>query len=214
MVSSLEKFNYISRKATASETLYTLGLTFLEKANIVSEQLDIRELAREEMVNLRNRTGLTVQLAIKEGSDAVYIEQIESLREIRIFPSVGKRVPLYVAACPRILLTYLPLDEQDELVNDFHYVSFTSKTKTTPSEVREAIEQIKCNGYEISEGELYEGTIAVAAPIKDRTGLTIASLSITGLKSDFAGENQKSNIEKLISSAMKICAQLGYESKA
>ncbi|WP_261133948.1 IclR family transcriptional regulator [Bacillus sp. Marseille-Q3570] len=210
MISSLEKFGYIKAKVTNSETRYSLGLAFLEKANLVSNQLDIRELAKDEIVKLRNKTNMTVQLAIRHGNEAIYIEQAESFRELRIFPGIGKRVPLYAAACPRILLAFLDVQEREQILDSFHYVPFTSNTLINPTHLRESIERIRERGYEISEGEIYEGTIAIAAPIMDRRGEVIASLSITGMKTDFEKEIFDSTINEVIQSAKNISYQLGY----
>lgn len=59
------------------------------------------------MLQLRQKTGLSVQLAVKSGLDAIYIEQFESMKAVRVYPQVGRKVPLYAAACPRVLLSGL-----------------------------------------------------------------------------------------------------------
>jgi IclR family KDG regulon transcriptional repressor len=207
MICSLENFGYLKRGVIAKTVQFSLGYAYLEKAQLVSNQLNIKELAKDEMVNLRNETGLTVQLAIREGENAIYIEQFESLNPIRLYPQIGRKAPLYSAACPRTLLAYLPDDEQEELLKRFKYHRFTKNTITDPEEVKRRCNMIRKNGYELSEGELHESTIAIATPIFGLSNNAIASLSLVGLEGDFEGK-KSSLIRSLLQKASIISNKL------
>ncbi|WP_126428590.1 IclR family transcriptional regulator [Brevibacillus marinus] len=208
MICSLEKFGYIKRKPTAGELQFSLGWAFLEKAQLVNEQIDIKEMAKEEMLQLRNQTGLSIQLAVRDGLDAVYIEQFESLKPFRLYPEIGRRAPLYSAACPRVLLAFLPDREREDLLQKFTYNSFTSHTLTSPERIRAELVKIRENGYAISKGELHEGTIAIAAPIFNFSQRVVASLSIIGLESDFTDMKMDELIGLLKSKADAISQKL------
>lgn len=136
LINSLESYGYLKRNNKYKETKFSLGWTFLNKGNLVSTQLNIREVANDDMIELRNDTGLTVQLAIKDGDQAVYIEQFESLKPIQLYPQIGKRAPLYAAACPRVLLAYLPEKERDHILNSSHFDSYTSNTLTDTKQIK------------------------------------------------------------------------------
>jgi IclR family KDG regulon transcriptional repressor len=213
MICSLEKFGYLRRKLTPGGIQFALGWTFLEKANQVTEQLDIRETAKVEMMGLRDETGLSVQLAIRDGMDAVYIEQFESLKPIRLYPQIGRRAPLYSAACPRVLLAFLPQKEQEKLLESFSYNSYTPNTITTPDQIKQELHQIREKGFAISKGELYEGTFAIAVPIYDYNNSVVAALSLIGLEQDFPEKDLEETIQLLQEKAKIISNKLkGIES--
>lgn len=189
MLASLEEFGYIQKKLNAGKIYYSLGYAFLAKGHIVSNHLDIRDLARNEMRELRDSTDLTVQLAIQDGIYALYIEQFESLSPIRVYPSIGRRVPLYSAACPRVLLAHLSEDEQNHLLSRFDYKEYTTKTLKDGDAVKKNLKEVKESGYSMSKGELLAGTVAIAVPLKNPlTDEVMAALSIIGLESHFTDD--------------------------
>jgi IclR family KDG regulon transcriptional repressor len=184
MICSLEKYGYIKRTHSEGQVQFQLGMTFLEKTQIVQSSFDIRDIAKSDMLKLRNETGLSVQLAVRDGSEAVYIQQFESLYGIRIFPQVGRRAPLYVAACPRVILAFLPEQESDSILDSYTFTAYTPNTKINVSLIKEELTQIRKKGYAVSKGELHEGTLAVAVPIYDVNQTVIASLSIIGMENE------------------------------
>src|SRR5690606_27245114 len=114
-----------------------------------------------------NETGLSVQLAIRDGNEAIYIEHFEALSAFRVFPQVGRRVPLYAAACPRVLLAFVQIEEQKAILDSYTYTMFTPHTKIDHELIFSELKDIKEKGYAVSRGELHEGTAAIAVPIFD-----------------------------------------------
>ncbi|MBT2644693.1 IclR family transcriptional regulator [Bacillus sp. ISL-41] len=209
IVCSLEKFGYLKRFNERGEVKFRLGMTFIEKGELVNNQIDLREIAKSEMIRLRSKIGLSVQLAIRDGYEAIYIEQYESLNPIRVFPQVGRRVPLYAAACPRILLAYLPEDELDYILENFTYEAYTKSTITNIEQIKQEIDKIRSKGYSTSKGELYEGTVAIAVPIYSVNNKVIAALSIIGVVNDITNEKQlKEYVNELKKSAASIKQKL------
>ncbi|UTR12109.1 IclR family transcriptional regulator [Evansella sp. LMS18] len=186
ILTSLEEYRYIKKNLVSNKTWYTLGYTFLEKGQMVHRHSDIREHAKEEMTALRNEVNLNVQLAIQEGLDALYIEQIPSWRPVRLYPAIGRRAPLYAAACPRILLAYLDEKEQTEVLNRLTLKKFTPFTPVERQGIEKSLREIRKNGYSLSYGELFEGTLAFAVPVfYPNTSKILASLSIVGLENNY-----------------------------
>ena len=204
IISSLEKFGYIKRVSQDGQLKFQLGMAFLEKSQIVYSHFDIRELAKQEMLLLRNESGLSVQLAIRDGNEAVYIEQFESLTTFRVFPQVGRRVPLYAGACPKTLLAFIPEEEQKAILDSYTYTSFTPNTKIDSCMISTELKKIKEYGYAISKGELHKGTIAISVPIFDINKRVIAALSVIGDDRKVDSQKQQYLIASLKESANKI----------
>lgn len=209
MLTSLEDFGYVRSAKLSNKTWYSLGYAFLEKGLMLHRNLDIREYARESMIALRNELNLNVQLAIQEGIDALYIEQIQSWRPIRLYPAIGRRAPLYAAACPRVLLAFLDQSEQNRILERSDFKMFTPNTPKSIEEVKQLLEKIKENYYSYSYGELFEGTISIAVPVFYPSTPThiIASLSIVGLESDFEKDHHIF-ISKLQTAATEISERI------
>lgn len=203
MISSLEKFGYLKRINEDGQMKFQLGMAFLEKSYIVNSHFDIRELAKQEMLSLRNETGLSVQLAIRDGNEAIYIEQFEALTAFRVFPQVGRRVPLYAAACPRVLLAYIRSEEQKAILDSYTYMAFTPHTKINYELIFSDLNSIREKGFAVSKGELHEGTAAIAVPIFDINHNVIAALSVIGLDREF-DKRLGEHIAKLQERAEKI----------
>ncbi|MFD1173418.1 IclR family transcriptional regulator [Oceanobacillus picturae] len=204
MLATLEEYRYIKRTKTAHKTWYELGYAFFEKGAMVQRQFNIREYARSRMMELRNEWNLNIQLAVRDGIEALYVEQIQSWRPIRLYPAVGRRAPLYAASCPRILLAYMEKSEREALLNEVKWKKFTHSTPVKSREIDKTIEQILETGYSISRGELIEGTTGIAVPIFNPVqNEVLAALSVVGLDADFEKEEHY-YIEKLKEAALEI----------
>ena len=62
--------------------------------------LDLHEAALPVMATLRHSTGETVQLAVLDGLESVYIDRLESPHTVRIFARVGTRLPATTTVAP------------------------------------------------------------------------------------------------------------------
>lgn len=208
MLTSLTDYGYIRKTNISGKTWYSLGYAFLEKGQLVKRHFHIRDIAKDEMITLRNEMNMNVQLAVKDGTDAIYIEQYESWRPFRLYPSIGRKAPLYAAACPRVLLAFTDDYEQEELIKMFNFQPFTKNTVQDRNVLIKELTKIKKQGYAISWGELYEGTLAIAVPIFSPSQYQIiASISIVGLEHDFDEENDF-YINKLKTAANNITSKI------
>ena len=208
LIKSLETYGYLRSNQRFKESQYSLGWVFLSKGNLVLSQLNIRDMAHDEMVDLRNKTGQTVQLAIRDRDEAVYIEQIESLKPIQLYPQVGRKAPLYAAACPRVLLASLTENEQDRVLSDIDFKTYTRIPKV--EKLKEELERVKVNGYAISYGELHEGTIAIASPILTKDNQAVAAISVAGLEKDFENGHLETCIDLVKTAAQRLTMKLKF----
>ena len=70
--------------------------------------------------------------------------------------------------------------------------------------------EIKNKGFAICDEELEEGIKAIAAPIKNIKGKTIASITITGLAKRMSSNNIERLIEVVTNLAKEVSKRLGY----
>ncbi|NYF26269.1 IclR family transcriptional regulator [Sporosarcina sp. JAI121] len=207
MLLSLEEMGFLEK---GPDLKYRLGLLFLTFGHLVSSRLDIRKIAYPIMENLHNDVKEAVNLIIKQGDEAVYIEKIDRNQKVRLYTAIGRRSPLYAGACSRIILSYLPETEIDAYMESVELKPFAMGTITDKDHLIETIGQAKKDGYTISNSELENHTSAIAAPIFDYKGDVIAGISIAGMEANYQDENIPTFAAKAIEAAKEISQCLGY----
>lgn len=207
MTGSLEEMGFLTKD---SEGKYSLGLLFLQFGQLVAERLDIRHVALPVMRELRDEVGEAVNLIVRDGNDAIYIEKVDTTQPVRVYTRIGRRAPIYAGACPRILLAYLPDGEREEYLRRVELKPIGSGTITDPARLRSVLDDSRKNGYSVSHSELEDHSSAVAAPIFDHAGKVVAGLSIAGPESRFREERLPVLIDRVKSAADKISRQLGW----
>jgi DNA-binding IclR family transcriptional regulator len=73
---------------------YTLGLRLIGLGHAATEALPGWLDARPELAWLRERTGESVQLFVRDGDERVCVESLEAPHELRTIVPVGARLPL------------------------------------------------------------------------------------------------------------------------
>lgn len=209
MLSSLEETGFVRR--TADHT-YELGFVFLQFGHAVAERLDIRKIALPIMQRLRQEIGEAVNLIVRDGNEAIYVEKVDTTEPVRVFTAIGRRAPLYGGACPRVLLAYMPETERETYFKNVKLEQIANNTITDLKKLREVIAQTREAGYTISHSELYNYTSAVGAPIFDHSGSIAAGLSIVGPENRYGEENLPFYIEKTVTAAQEISERLGWQS--
>lgn len=74
--------------------VFGLGLRLVRLAARVEQTDRLRLAARPAIVALRDRTSETSNLLIRDGAVAVYLDQVESLRTLRVSGWLGRTIPL------------------------------------------------------------------------------------------------------------------------
>lgn len=207
MLNSLEQSGFVRRTADGA---YELGYVFLQFGQAVADRLDIRKIALPVMQRLREEIGEAVNLIVRDGYEAIYVEKVDTTEPVRVFTAIGRRAPLYGGACPRILLAYMPDEEREAYIQHVKMERIANNTITDPEQLRLAIAQTRDNGYTVSHSELYNYTSAVGAPIYDHSGEVVAGLSIVGPENRYGDDRLPFYIDKTVAAAREISDQLGW----
>jgi DNA-binding IclR family transcriptional regulator len=190
--------------------LYSLGPALVELAWIVLRQQDLRSVCRPYMEQLRQSTKETVSLNIRMGDKRVCIEELQSDQEIKYSQTFGLTAPLYVGAPGKALLAFLPQAELERVLATLIFTPLTPDTITDDQAFRAELGKTAARGYAVSIGERSPWAAAVAAPIRDRSGQTIAALSVLGPSHRLTPKALKDFGTQVIEVANEISAALGY----
>lgn len=157
---------------------YRLGLRMYELGTLVGVHIDLHEAAAPCITELRNKTGETVQMAVLDGREVLYVERLESIHTLRIFTQAGYRIPANCSSNGKVLLAHLGEEELERLLDGWVLQARTDYSITDPDALRKELASVRRRGYaeNINEGEV--GVAAVAAPIRNSTGVVVAGVSV------------------------------------
>ena len=136
-------------------------------ANVSSERLIRHSDAALRM--LVHETGETAVVVRRIGLSCVCLHQIESDAALRVSLEPGEMSPLYAGALGRVLLAFAPPEVLDEVLAQ----DLVRITDATPTEVdlRDGLSAAVMTGLVVSESELIEGSVALAAPLFREDGI-------------------------------------------
>ncbi|GAA3813161.1 IclR family transcriptional regulator [Sphaerisporangium flaviroseum] len=165
------------RPAGAETTRWVLTTKPLGLAMRVDADTGVREAALPVMAELRDRTGESVHLAIREGREIVIIERMEATRPVRIHWPAGTRSACHATANGKAILAYLgPLELAEALGSPLP--GYTEATITNRDTLEAELATVRARGYALAKRELRDDIFSVAAPIMSAGQVPVASLSV------------------------------------
>ncbi len=178
LVTSLQYMGYIRQDEESLK--YALSLKFLEIGSKILEQTNMASLIHPSLKKLSEQTGETVHLVRREGTEAVYIDKVEStVSSIRMVSRVGSRIPLYCSGVGKALLAELPDPEIEDIWNSSEITSLTPYTVTSLSDLMDRIRGVREAGYAMDDEENEEGVRCIAVSIPDYHKEPVYALSIS-----------------------------------
>jgi DNA-binding IclR family transcriptional regulator len=158
---------------------YRLGLAVFDMA-AAAQSLDLHEAVLSPMTELRNRSGETVQVAVLDGREVVYVERLDSPNTLRLFLEVGRRNSAHSTGCGKALLAFCPHDQLERTLKGWQLTAKTPRTITDVAKLRIELAEARRRGYAVNRHESEVGVISVAAPIRDGSTRAIAAISVAG----------------------------------
>lgn len=163
---------------------YRIGLRLWELASLAPRGTGLREAAMPFIEDLYEITRENVQLAVREGTEVVFVERITGHRAVPVRTRVGGRFALHATGVGLALLAHAPAEVQEELLGS-PLDRFSPKTVTDPAALREKLAAIRRSGFAISDGQVTVDALSVAAPIHGPDESVAAAVSLV-VRSDGA----------------------------
>jgi DNA-binding IclR family transcriptional regulator len=154
-----------------------IGLRLWQVASQAPRGLGLREVALPFMEDLYVATGENVQLAVREGSEAVYIERLTGRRAVRVLTRVGDRFALHATGVGLVLLAHAP-DEVRTAVLERPLQAWTPYTITDPARLRATLAEVRRTGVAVSDRQVTEDALSVACPVLGPGNEVVAALSV------------------------------------
>ena len=173
MLSVLEKYGFAEKR----QGRYRLGAAALPLAHayVLGKRTDTRGFARSAAA-CPNFGKKTASLFVRLGFKRVLVERVEGLRPLRFSLPIGERLPLHVGA-GKVLAAAMPEKELKQMLDELGEMHLVSGEPLARKELLAELDAIRREGYAVSLGERMLGIVAVAAPVIDPDGRTVAAVS-------------------------------------
>lgn len=158
---------------------YRLGFKLAERAGLLLNQFDLRQIAMPYLEKLRNTCNESINLAIRDDGHVVYIERLHGTNMLSMRSEIGKREYIHSTALGKAILAYLPVEDVSEFLARHTFVKRTPHTITSASVFMNELQKTRQRGYAIDNEENELGGRCVAAPIIDYQGKAVAAISIS-----------------------------------
>lgn len=156
---------------------YQIGLHLWEVGSLAPRSNDLRHVAVPFMEDLYEVTHQSVQVAVLDGGDVIYVERVFSHHATPIIARPGLRLPSYVTGVGRVLLAHADPDLVNETLSK-PLQRLTAHTQIDPDELRRELAKIRRAGYAITDRQVEMVSTSVAAPIYGPANAVVAALSI------------------------------------
>lgn len=155
---------------------YRVGLRLWEVASLAPRGQGLRERALPFLEDLSQIIRENVQLAVREGTEVVFVERIAGSGAVPVLTRVGGRFALTATGVGLVLLAHAPGEVQEQALAG-PFKRFTPGTVTDPRELRRMLADARTNGYAVSDRQVTMDALSVAAPVHRGTTV-IASVSL------------------------------------
>jgi DNA-binding IclR family transcriptional regulator len=196
------------------DSRYKLSLKLFYIGNAAALATDIKAVAAPYMRELLDQCNETVNLAILDKYQVVYIDQMESnnIVIVKMFARVGNRGPAHCTGSGKVLLAALSEDELSHYLAAAELERFTKDTITDPRMLAQELARVAREGYALDLGERDEEVRCVAAPIKTHEGKVVAAISISGPGMRMTPSYINSELIPLVKDvALRLSRKLGYQ---
>lgn len=187
----------------ADQRRYAIGTSVLELSKLVLGQAELRRVALPIMQLVAEKTGESAYLSVRQGAQAVCIENVDAYAPLRYGGRVGNTYPLY-AGSPKVILAFLEAELREHLIDRMELKPITRHTIASRKELALRLTAIRRRGFEVSNGEMFPDTCAIGAPIFDENNNAIAVLSIGAPRSRITPKNRDDIGRIVVASARDI----------
>lgn len=177
-LSHLESKKYLFRDAAGA---YMIGPRLTKLGTGMNSHATLAKICRAPLEKLRAVTGETVNLAVLDGAEVLYVDVLETDHTFRLVSSVGARRPFYCTSLGKAILAAIQDDTQrEELFSTIRFEPVTPRTITNLARLKKQLALIRKRGFALEDEEAVEGVRCLGAAIVDPEGEVLGAISVSG----------------------------------
>ncbi len=156
---------------------YQVGLRLWQIGSLAPQHRNLRAIALPFMEDLYEVTHENVQLAVRDGKSALYLDHISGRRSVGTITEVAGRLPLHATGVGKVILAFSEPELLESVLRD-GLRRCTRYTITSPERLNEAVNHVRQTHLGFSVEEMTLGASSAAAPIFGADRALSASLAI------------------------------------
>ncbi|WP_175716309.1 IclR family transcriptional regulator [Burkholderia anthina] len=211
LLQTLEALGFLER--VNGDRYFRLGVGVLRLGFEYLNSLELTDLGAPVLERLRDATGLSTHLLIRDQRDVVFVAKAQSNTSMfgSVKVHVGTRLPAHATVHGHVLMGDLTRDALRQLYPEKRLEQFTERTPGTVDELYERVRHYARLGYAVSEAAFESGISAVTAPVRDHSGGIVAAITATVPRSEIgeAGEKERL-VEAVCGAAVDLSQRLNY----
>lgn len=158
---------------------FRLGPRLLQFAAKTWEDSDLRTIARDFLVSLRDATDEAVHLAVPSNNRMVYIDKLVGSNRVQMKTSIGGQVELHSTSVGKAWLSGLPDQRLRDVLKGLDLRRHTAKTFTTPAALLDELKRTREQGFAFDDEENEPDIRCFGSPIFNRSREPIGAVSIS-----------------------------------
>jgi IclR family acetate operon transcriptional repressor len=179
---------------------WRIGAGVASLAGTASPERSLVAVGRPHLVRLVADVGEDAGLALPDGYDVHYVDQVESDNPVQVRDWTGTRAPMHAVPSGLVLLAEWPQEALDAYVGH-GLLQLTPHTVTDPAVLRARLAEIRAGGVAWGREEYAEGISSVAVAVRDGRGKAIAALHVHGPSYRFPASGAEQRTSALVAAA-------------
>lgn len=207
ILTTLQKHGFVTFDEEQQD--WRIGIEAYRTGAAFMNRMSLTEASRPFMRRLMERTGETANLAIPDGSEVVFVGQVETLNPIRAFFARGSRTSMHASGTGKAILSALPeMDVRARLI-ETGLTAFTENTLTTPSALFSDLDLTRARGWSFDKEERHSGMSCIGSVIYDEHEEPCGGVSISGPSTRFDAVRVPELGATVAETAMEITRAIG-----
>lgn len=213
LLQTLESLGFLER--ADKDRNYRLGVAVLRLGFEYLSSLELTDLGLPVIEGLRDVTGFTTHIVIRDGRDVVFVAKAQSQSPVfsSVRVNVGTRLPAHATTHGHVLMGDLSLQALRALYPEARLERTAKATPETVEALYALIRDDVERGYGISNGSFERGISVVTAPVRNDTQKIVAVITVTVPRAEIDATLIAGGlIDKVVRAAAELSRRLNYRS--
>lgn len=174
-LATLEKLGYVVK----DDGMYQLGLRFISHGENARSKEPAFGVVHSKARELADRIPEEISFATEENGRLVVVFHDIGGSAMTDF-QVGQYLHMHATANGKMLLSEMPEERVDEIIDRWGLPKLTENTITDRDELKAELDTVREQGYAINDEEQREGLRSVGAKVTKPDGTALGSLAVDG----------------------------------
>jgi DNA-binding IclR family transcriptional regulator len=205
LLAALESEGLVTRNPVSGGYRLGAGVMALGARALLGN--DLRALVQPELETLAAETGESATLETLADGRMLILSEVSGRHLVTATAEVGTFWPLHATSTGKAVLAWLPGEERSELLEP-PLARHTESTITSLQGLERELERVRRRGFSTAIEELEVGAVAVAAALREPSGLPLGAISVGGPASRLGRRRLASLGKRLAATAERLARRL------